>query len=276
MSHPPPLPELFRPDMLSPSPMTLSAEPSRQTNPTPTDPPASDAAPEVSIVVPALNEAKNLALLLPLISEVINQLQIKAETIVVDGGSQDNSQLAARELGARVVEQTERGYGGALLAGFAAAKAPYVITMDADLSHPPEFLKDFWRQRTNADLIVASRYVAGGKADMGVGRRILSAILNRTYALVLNVRLRDLSSGFRMYDARVLSKLDLRARDFDVLEEILVKIYADGGRVREVPFHYQVRNAGESHAKLFKFGWAYLKTLLRMCRLRYGRSEFKT
>jgi len=61
-----------------------------------------------------------------------------------------------------------------------------------------------------------------------------------------------------------------------VLEEILVKIYAGGGRVREVPFHYQVRNAGESHAKLFKFGWAYLKTLLRMCRLRYGRSEFKS
>jgi len=84
--------------------------------------------------------------------------------------------------------------------------------------------------------------------------------------------LKDLSSGFRMYDRNQIEKLDLRARDFDVLEEILVKIHINGGRIREVPFHYQVRQSGTSHAKLFKFGWAYLKTLLRMCRLRYGKS----
>src|SRR4030095_4545744 len=139
------------------------------------------------------------------------------------------------------------------------------------LSHPPEFLKDFWEQRQEADLLVASRYVAGGRADMGVGRRVLSTILNRTYALLLGIKLRDLSSGFRMYQRQVVKKLDLQARDFDGLEEILVKIYVNGGRIREVPFHYQVRNSGESHAKLMKFGWAYLKTLVRMMRLRFGK-----
>jgi len=61
-----------------------------------------------------------------------------------------------------------------------------------------------------------------------------------------------------------------------VLEEILVKIYVNGGRVREVPFHYQARNSGQSHAKLIKFGWAYSKTLLRMCRLRYGKADQRT
>src|SRR6185436_9144996 len=164
-----------------------------------------------------------------------------------------------------------RGYGGALLAGFASAQAPYLVTMDADLSHPPKFLKDFWEQRKETDLLVASRYVPGGRADMGIGRRILSTILNRTYASLLGINLRDLSSGFRMYQQQVVAELDLRARDFDVLEEILVKIYLAGGRIREVPFHYQVRNSGESHAKLIKFGWAYLKTLVRMIRLRYGK-----
>jgi dolichol-phosphate mannosyltransferase len=234
-------------------------------------PPAGPTQPDVSIVIPALNEQQNLELLLPLIRKTTEQLQLNAEVIVVDGGSNDDSQVVAQQLGARVVGQNERGYGGALLAGFAAASAPFVVTMDADLSHPPKFLKDFWEQRKEADLLIASRYVAGGQADMGIGRRVLSTILNRTYALLLGIKLRDLSSGFRMYERQVLASLDLQARDFDVLEEILVKIYLRGGRIREVPFHYEARNSGQSHARLIKFGWAYSKTLLHMLRLRYGK-----
>jgi hypothetical protein len=56
-----------------------------------------------------------------------------------------------------------------------------------------------------------------------------------------------------------------------VLEEILVKIHVQGGHIKEVPFHYRVRQSGKSHAKLLKFGWAYARTLLRMCRLRYSK-----
>lgn len=245
--------------------MTPSANLDRQS------PKTSDSAPDVTVVIAALDEQENLELLLPLLTAEMKQLELDAEVIVVDGGSHDETRSVAKKMGARVVEQTERGYGGALIAGFAAANAPFVITMDADLSHPPEFLKDFWAHRQDSDLIVASRYVTGGQADMGPGRRVLSTLLNRTYAVLLGLKLRDLSSGFRMYDRRALSTLDLRARDFDILEEILVKIFVRGGRIREVPFHYKVRNAGKSHAKLIKFGWAYSKTLLRMCRLRYGK-----
>jgi len=251
--------------------MTLSTIPTEQSGTLPTRIASNESTPNISVVIPALNEQENLELLLPLIQDTVAQLKLNAEIIVVDGGSHDDTQLVAQKLGARVVEQNERGYGGALLAGFAAAQAPYLVTMDADLSHPPKFLKDFWEQRKEANLLVASRYVPGGRADMGIGRRILSTILNRTYGLLLGINLRDLSSGFRMYQQQVVAELDLQARDFDVLEEILVKIYVAGGRIREVPFHYQVRNSGESHAKLIKFGWAYLKTLLRMCRLRYGK-----
>ena len=106
---------------------------------------------------------------------------------------------------------------------------------------------------------------------MAIGRRVLSTILNRTYASLLGMKLRDLSSGFRMYDREVLATLDLRARDFDALEEILVRIHINGGRIKEVPFHYRARHSGRSHAKLLKFGWAYSRTLLRMCRLRYSK-----
>jgi len=106
---------------------------------------------------------------------------------------------------------------------------------------------------------------------MGIGRRILSRILNLTYARLLRLDLRDISSGFRMYDRAVLADLDLQARDFDVLEEILVKIYVRGGRVKEIPFYYQARATGKSHAKLIKFGWAFGKTLFRLRRLRSGK-----
>ena len=229
------------------------------------------ATPDLTIIIPALNEQENLRLLLPQIQDVLNDLAIRSEVIVVDGGSVDETQQVASAAGARIIEQTERGYGGALVAGFAAAKAPYVATMDADLSHPPVFLKDFWQQRDEADLLVASRYVKGGRADMGAGRRVLSYILNRTYAGVLRLNLRDVSSGFRMYQRSALQNLDLRARDFDALEEILVKIYVKSGRVKEVPFYYQARNAGKSHAKLVRFGWAFSKTLLRMWRLRNSK-----
>ena len=228
-----------------------------------------NSTPDLTIVIPALNEEENLRLLLPEIRKVLGDLGIVWEVIVVDGGSRDQTQAAAARENARVVQQTERGYGGALLAGFAAAASPYVATMDADLSHPPIFLKDFWNARSEADVLIASRYVSGGRADMGIGRRILSYILNRTYSGLLNMRLRDVSSGFRMYNRKVLASLDLRARDFDALEEILVKIIVKRARVKEIPFHYRARNVGKSHAKLVKFGWAFSKTLLQMWRLRY-------
>ncbi len=223
---------------------------------------------DIAIVVPVLNEQENLELLFRSLKEVIDQLGLTADMVVADGGSQDGSQETAQRLGARVVTQTERGYGGALLVGFAATTAPYVVTMDADLSHQPVFLKDFWQQRSEAELLIASRYVSGGRADMGPFRRVLSRILNITYSRVLSLPLRDLSSGFRMYSRSVLDTLELEARDFDVLEEIVVKIYVAGGRIKEVPFHYRARNSGKSHAKLLRFGWAFSKTLFRMWQLR--------
>lgn len=226
------------------------------------------ALPEVSVIIPALNERENLEILLPAVREEFAQLGVAAEIVVVDGGSQDGTPEAARQRGARVVPQQERGYGGALLAGFAATAAPYIVTMDADLSHRPVFVHDFWRRRDEAEVLIASRYVEGGRADMGRFRKMLSVILNRTYSRALSLPLRDLSSGFRMYHRAALAGLAVHARDFDALEEILIRVHAEGWRVLEVPFHYMARGSGRSHARLFKFGWALLKTLGRMWRLR--------
>jgi len=225
-------------------------------------------SPNLAVIIPAWNERENLELLLPALREVIADLGVAAEIVVVDGGSHDGTREAAERRGARVVLQQERGYGGALLAGFAATTAPYIVTLDADLSHRPVFLEEFWKHRNDAEVLIASRYVPGGQADMGRVRRLLSHILNRTYSRVLSLPLRDLSSGFRMYRREVLAGLTVLARDFDVLEEILIRVHAGGWKILEVPFHYMARGSGRSHARLVKFGWAFLKTLVRMWQLR--------
>ncbi len=225
-------------------------------------------SPNLAVIIPAWNERENLELLLPALKEVIADLGVTAEIVVVDGGSHDGTREAAERRGARVVLQEERGYGGALLAGFAATTAPYIVTMDADLSHRPVFLEEFWKHRNDAEVLIASRYVPGGQADMGRVRRLLSHILNRTYSRVLSLPLRDLSSGFRMYRREVLAGLTVLARDFDVLEEILIRVHAEGWKILEVPFHYMARGTGRSHARLVKFGWAFLRTLVRMWQLR--------
>ena len=229
---------------------------------------AGTTIPDLSIVIPAIDERENLELLLPSLWDVLKSIAVEAEIILVDGGSVDGTREAAEARGARVIRQQERGYGGALIAGFAAARAPFVLTMDADLSHRPQFVAEMWQARNKANVLIASRYVPGGKAEMSWFRRLLSKILNVTYARVLSLPYKDLSSGFRMYHADTLKSLTLEARDFDVLEEILLRIYAEGWSIAELPFRYMSRGSGRSHAKLMKFARAYLRTLLRMWRLR--------
>ena len=219
-------------------------------------------------MIPAWNERENLELLLPALRETLDTLKVSWEIIVSDGGSHDGTAESAARRGARVIQQREQGYGAALLEAIAASEARYAVTMDADLSHRPTFIEDLWKHREEAEVLIASRYVAGGETQTHWFRRLCSRLLNLVYARVLSLPLRDLSSGFRLYRRDILHGLRSQARDFDVLEEILIKVHAQGFRIRELPFRYQSRGTGRSHARLLKFAWAYLKTLVRMWQLR--------
>jgi dolichol-phosphate mannosyltransferase len=223
---------------------------------------------DLSVLIPVWNEADNLEVLLPELQRTLAELALAFEILVVDGGSSDGSVATAEALGARVVRQSEPGYGGALREGFAAARGDYVLTMDGDYSHEPSLAARLWLERADADLVIASRYMEGGGAEMPAFRLALSRALNGVYRRVLDLPVRDLSSGFRLYRATALRAARTSARNFDVLPEALVQLYAEGYRVREMPFHYRPRRKGRSHARLLRFGWAFLLTLLRMRRLR--------
>ncbi len=223
---------------------------------------------KLTIVLPVWNEAKNLSLLLPELKRVADALQVTYEILVVDGGSSDGSQDVARQHGVSVITQERPGYGGALHAGFSAAQGKHILTMDADYSHPPSFVADLFHKRETSDLLIASRYVEGGTADMSQFRLLLSRVLNTVYGLVLDLPYRDLSTGFRLYRRAALQGIEFRSEKFDVLPEILVLLYAKGCNISETPFNYQPRKSGRSHARLIPFGWAFLTTLYRMSRLR--------
>jgi dolichol-phosphate mannosyltransferase len=249
---------------------------------------------DLSVVIPALREADNLAKLLPKLHQVLSALSpaedpqlegrlpqelrhptltgdspaFEYEIIVADNRSPDATPEVCAAEGAILVQQTEPGYGGALWAGFDRASGDYVLTMDADLSHVPDFVPAMWSRRSDAEVVVASRYVEGGRAEMPLYRHVLSIILNTIYTKLLDLPVKDISSGFRLYRASALQGLDLQSTDFDALEEIVIKSYAQGYRIAEVPFRFVPRDEGRSKVKLLQFGISYLKTLLRMWKLR--------
>lgn len=223
---------------------------------------------DLSIVIPALQEGENLTTLLPEVRAAAESLGIQVEILVVTQGADPLTAAAAQSAGATVVNQREPGYGGALREGFRTARGQYLLTMDADFSHPPHFIRDLWTARTGADVVIASRYVPGGRAEMPRSRRLLSRILNVAFRRGLSLDVRDLSSGFRLYRAEIIRQQALTARDFDILQQILVKVFAEGWTIREVPFAYARRALGSSHAKLIAFGRAYARTFFSLWQLR--------
>jgi glycosyltransferase involved in cell wall biosynthesis len=223
---------------------------------------------DLTILIPALNEANNLQSLLPEVDRVLREIPIDFEILVVVGGLGDDTRPLAEKVGARLIRQTGRGYGRALSEGFAGARGEYVLTMDADYSHQPAFIRTLWENRGESELLIASRYIANGSAETGLFRSLLSRLLNGVYRRFLRLPFRDLSSGFRIYRMAGLRKTRPGGRDFDFLPEVLALMHEAGLEIREVPFHYQRRREGRSRVKLIRFGWAYGKTLVRLRRLR--------
>lgn len=223
---------------------------------------------DLAVIILPLDDLGNLELLIPALWEVLDSIGIRAEIIVVDHDSSAGIDYPCESRGVRLVRQVEQGYGGAFLAGVAATAAPYILTMDADLSHRPSFIAEMWRSREKAHVLIGSRYIGGGKAEMPIFRRSLSKILNVAYARILSLPFNDLSSGFRMYRTDTVKNLKLTARGFDVLEEVLIRIYTEGWNIAELPFRYRSWNTRKTRTKLLRFGFAYLKTLVRMWRLR--------
>ncbi|MBA3413731.1 MAG: glycosyltransferase [Chloroflexia bacterium] len=228
--------------------------------------------PDLSVVIPAANEGPNLALLLPRLNETLDPLGIAWEVLVVVRDEDEATVAAARAGRATLLRQETPGYGGALRTGFARAAGDWLLTMDADLSHPPVVAANLWRARHSAAVLIASRYVRGGAARMPLGRLLLSRLLNAVFATALGLPVKDLSSGFRLYRREVVAETaaatTATATNFAILQELLVHAAATGWSIAEIPFAYAPRRHGSSNARVVAFGLEYAASLRRLRALR--------
>src|SRR4030065_941389 len=223
---------------------------------------------ELSLIIPALNEKENLSILLPKLNQILQTRSVNYEIIVIDENADLETRSIIQDNGCLLLSPDCKGYGAALKAGIEIAQGCYIVTMDADLSHSPDFIISLWETRQSADIIIASRYVPGGKAIMPLSRLVLSKILNKVFSRGLDLMVQDMSSGFRLYNASIIKKKSYESNDFDILQELLVNALLEGFNVLEIPFTYQPRQHGSSHARVFKFGLKYLHTFNKLWRLR--------
>lgn len=202
----------------------------------------------ISIVVPTLNEAKSIGILAERTAAVMGMQPY--ELIVVDDNSPDNTWRIAGELPTRycvkVVRRTgQTGLSSAVVDGFAVAKGDILCVMDADLSHPPEALPTLVAAlgERGADLIIASRLVAGGGTEGWPSTR---KITSRIAALLARpiTSVKDPLSGFFVFKRKVLDRVRLKPRGYKIGLEIIIKGNAE--KIVEVPFLFKDRTAGES------------------------------
>jgi len=117
---------------------------------------------DISVILPVLNERENIIALIPRLRSALERERLTYEILIIDGKSDDGTPEAATALGARVMLERRAGYAGALLTAFEEASGDYLLTLDADMSHEPDFISKMWKARTQGDIVVASRYTRGG------------------------------------------------------------------------------------------------------------------
>jgi dolichol-phosphate mannosyltransferase len=209
------------------------------------------------VIVPTYNEAENL----PGIAEAILAALPGSTLLVVDDNSPDGTGVLADELAARNPRirvrhrPAKQGLGRAYLEGFRVALAggaTTVIQMDADWSHDPAVLPSLLAPITDgeADLVIGSRYVKGGRVlDWGIGRRLVSRGGSLFARTVLGLKPHDLTGGFKAWRAGALGSIPfdgVHAGGYVFQIEMTHRASRAGVRVTEVPITFQDRRVGRS------------------------------
>jgi dolichol-phosphate mannosyltransferase len=223
---------------------------------------------ELSVVIPAYREAENLRLLLPRLRKVLDRLGIPCEVLVVDTSApQDDTPQVCQDHEVRYAPRSGgNDYGDAVRTGLSLAAGRYILFMDADGSHAPEFVPSLWCHAGEADVVVASRYVQGGGTENPVSLIVMSRMLNFVYAKVLGIKCRDISNSFKLYRADIVQSLPLRCRHFDIVEELLIRAHGrkKSLRIIEVPFLFKKRLFGETKRNLPLFVASFTTTLVKL------------
>ena len=218
----------------------------------------------VAVVVPTYNEIDNID---ELLTRLLALKEVQ-EIVVVDDNSPDGtaSRVIAHSQSTdklRLIARSGKlGLGSAYAAGMKLALAhgaDAVVTMDADLSHDPQSIPALIAGLDYVDVMIGSRYVAGGRIEnWGMGRRVLSRGANFLTRLILRIPAKDCTAGFRAYKREVLEEVDpasIRSHGYSYLEEVICRVKRAGFSIGETPITFRDRRAGESkisRSEIFK------------------------
>lgn len=208
---------------------------------------------ELSLVIPTYNEKENIQILIKKILEEFKENNINGEIIVVDDNSPDGTgkileDLKKKQKNLEIIHRSGKlGLSSAVLDGWKIAKGDIVGVMDADLSHPPEKIKDlFWAiKKDGADFSIGSRYIKGGKIE---GWNLKRKIMSKTATLLARVytNVKDPMTGFFMIKKECIKNIELNPKGFKILLEVIIK--GKYNKIKEVPIVFINRTKGKSKA----------------------------
>lgn len=236
-------------------------------------------------ILPTYNEKGNIERLTSQLFQVAKENQIPLDILVVDDGSPDGTagivkRLQKKNRRLHLIERSGKlGIGTALIVGFNFALksgADRVFTLDADFSHHPQYLPAIFQAGQKADLVIGSRWIAaGGVKGWGLKRYLLSRLPNFFARLLLGLKPKDVSSGFRLYSRTLLEKLNFKkilSLGYAFETEMVFRCQNAGSRIVEVPIVYVDRRAGES--KISGELWQSLAPMARLFLQRRGLRQF--
>lgn len=208
---------------------------------------------DLSIIIPTYNEKENIKKLLDKIFHEFRKNGLNGEAIVVDDGSPDNTSGIVEELkktyhSIQIIQRKEKmGLSSAIIDGFSVAKSAILCVMDADLSHPPESIYSMYNtiKQEQADLVIGSRYIKGGKIK---GWSYYRMLLSKGATLLARIftSVKDPMTGFFMIKRECLINADLNSKGFKILLEIIIK--ANYKKIKEIPITFVNRTEGKSKA----------------------------
>jgi glycosyltransferase involved in cell wall biosynthesis len=217
--------------------------------------------PRVSVVIPTLNEAKNLPHVVPRIPDWVH------EVIIVDGFSKDNTVAVAKALlgSVKIVIEHTRGKGAALRAGFEAASGDVIVILDADGSmDPAEMWLFVGALLSGADFVKGSRFIQGGGTDdMSIFRMMGNGVLTMILRLLYGGQFSDLCYGYLAFWKKHRDILRPTTNGFEVETFLNVQALKSNLKIIEVPSFESKRIFGTSNLRAIPDGWRVLKTILR-------------
>jgi glycosyltransferase involved in cell wall biosynthesis len=220
--------------------------------------------PFISIVMPCLNEEQTVATCVRKARGWLDRHGLAGEVIVVDNGSTDGSAELAAGAGARVIEESRRGYGAALRRGFAEARGEWLVMGDCDDTYEFGDLNDLIQPlQEGYDLSVGNRH-AGGIAPGAmtwshryIGTPAISALLK----VFTGLKVGDSQCGLRAFTRTTLDRLELKTDGMELASEMILKAARRGLKVADVPVPYGER-LGEAKLNTMRDGWRHMRFLL--------------